>query len=187
MTEVNEELPQQTPQRSLSLLDSCIDGLQISIDMVSKAAAVSATYNYLNAEKGFDYKLHEESFGCAKYIMEQLHELIDALPDEEGTKKARKKNRTELAPLDFVGGELKKSLSGMVVSKNQLEASISMYEALTQLNLDEGGYRYKFAIEDRIVNLMNISDSITEFLTPVIVRAFKIRKSRINKLKEGVE
>ncbi|OED61049.1 hypothetical protein A165_16350 [Vibrio tasmaniensis ZS-17] len=187
MTEANENLPQQTPQRSLSLLNSCIDGLQISIDMVSKAAAVSTTYSYLKAEKGFDYKLHEESFGCAKYIMDQLHELIDAIPGDENAKKTREKNRIKLTPLDFVEGELKKTLSGMITSKNQLEASISMYEALSQLNLDEGGYRYKFAIEERIVDLMNISDSITEFLTPVIVKAFKIRRSRINKLKQAVE
>lgn len=180
----NEELPQQTPQRSLALLNSCIEGLQIAIEMVSKASAVSQTYHYLNADKGIDYQLHEESFNCANYIMKKLHELIDSQPDGEETKKQREQNRTNCAPLDFVGNELKKSLRGMVVSKNQLETSISMYEALSQLNLDEGGYRYKFAIEDRIVKLMTISDSITEFLKPVIIRAFKIRKSRISELNE---
>ena len=38
----------------------------------------------------------------------------------------------------------------MAVNKNKLETGLLMLEALSQLNLDEEGFRYKFSIEDHI-------------------------------------
>ncbi|GAA5141134.1 hypothetical protein [Thalassotalea piscium] len=183
MTQMSEE-HQPTVKRSLYLLNSCIEGFEIAIDMVSQAKAIDKTYTYLEAEKGLDYKLHKESFGCAKYIMDEMHKLIDVLPDGEESKKVREKEKSGLALLDFVSSELKKFLCRIISSRNGLEASLSMHEALSQLNLDEDGFRYKFFIEDHIMNVMAANDGITEYIHPVIIKAFKIRKYRIGKLQE---
>ncbi|WP_076408087.1 hypothetical protein [Shewanella sp. UCD-KL12] len=169
-------------QHSLLLIDSCIRGLHIAIDMVSKADAVIRTYNHLGVDKGSDYSKHEDSLLCAKYIMDQLHEFADNLPDAEEGKKEREERRASMAVTRFVSSELKRTLSGITTTKSQLEVSTSMYEALSQLNLDEDGYRYKFAIEGHITTNVGISDAIGEFLEPLITKAFKIRKARLDKI-----
>lgn len=173
-----------TTKRTLYLLGCCIDGLEIALNMVIEASVINKTYTHLGVEKGFDYMLYEENFGCSKYIMDEIHYIVDLLPDSEESKRIRENNRRELSLLNFVRFELKKSLNGMVQNKSKLEAALSMYDALSQLNLDEEGFRYKFTIEDHILNLMDISDATTGFLQPAIKKAFEIRKYRIAKLQE---
>lgn len=169
-----------SPERSIDLLNDCISGLEIAVDMVSKAIAINSTYSYLDAEKGLDFKLHEESFMCARYIMEEIHKADQS----EESKNEREDRKREFTPPEFVRKELRKYIQNMTVNRNNLETSISMHNALSQLNLDEEGFRYKFSIEDHLANLMAISDILSAHIKPTITKAFQARKSRRSRLIE---